>query len=141
MLEAMRSGGADLVQGSRYIEGGGVHGWGPRRWLLSRLANLLYQWGAGAPHESTNNFRIYSRRAASVVLARAKGCGYEFVPEAALLVLAAGLRVREVPIIFTDRTHGRSKLGKKQAVKAVVSVASTSLQFRLRLGRFAHRAA
>ena len=141
LLEAMRHGGADLVQGSRYVEGGSVQGWSPRRWLLSRLANLLYQWGAGGPHESTNNFRIYSRRAASVVLARARGCGYEFVPEGALLVLAAGLRVREVPITFTGRTHGCSKLGKRQAVTAIVSVVSTSFQFRLRLGRFARHAA
>ena len=79
--------------------------------------------------------------AASVVLARARGCGYEFVPEAALLVLAAGLRVREVPITFTGRTHGCSKLGKRQAVTAIVSVVSTSFQFRLRLGRFARHVA
>lgn len=140
LLEAIRTSGADLVQGSRYIRGGGVQGWGPRRWLLSRLANLLYHWGAGAPHESTTNFRVFSRQAASVILARAKGCDYEFVPEAMLLVLAAGLQVCEVPIVFTDRRLGQSKLGKKQAIKAIVSVASTSLQYRLRLGRFVRHA-
>lgn len=136
LLDAMRSSGADLVQGSRYITGGGVRGWGPGRQLLSRAANLLYQWCAGAPHESTNNFRIFSRRAASVVVARAKGRDYEFVPEATLLVLAAGLRVQEVPIVFTDRTRGQSKLGLKQAMKAVVSFFSSSFQYRLGLGRF-----
>jgi dolichol-phosphate mannosyltransferase len=141
LLNTMRRGEADLVQGSRYIRGGGCKGWGPRRWLLSRMANLFYHWCAGAPHESTTNFRVFSRRAASIVLAKARSRDYEFMPEAALLVLAAGLRVREIPIVFTDRVRGQSKLGRRQVVKAVMSCISTSLQYRLHLGRFVRRAA
>ena len=136
MLKAIRSGEVDMVQGSRYIPGGGVRGWGPRRKLLSRAANLLYHWCAGTPHESTTNFRVFSRQAAGVVLARAKGRDYEFMPEATLLVLAAGLRVREIPIVFTERVRGSSKLGLKQALKAILSFLVASLQYRLRLGRF-----
>ena len=136
LLEAMRSGGVDMVQGSRYVPQGGVRGWGfGRRWL-SRSANLLYHRCAGAPHESTTDFRIFSRRASSVVLVRARGRDYEFMPEAPLLVLAAGLQIREVPIIFTERAHGRSKLGKREAVKAVTSFATSTFQYRLGLGRF-----
>lgn len=125
LLEAICSGEVDMVQGSRYVRGGEVQGWASRRHLLSRVANLLYHWCAGAPHESTTNFRVFSRRAAAVVEARAKGSNYEFVPEATLLVLAAGLRVR-----------GRSKLGTKQAVKGLISFLSVSVQYRLRMGRF-----
>ena len=136
LLKAIRSGEVDMVQGSRYIPGGGVRGWGPRRKLLSRAANLLYHWCAGTPHESTTNFRVFSRQAAGVVLARAKGRDYEFMPEATLLVLAAGLRVREIPIVFTERVRGSSKLGLKQALKAILSFLVASLQYRLRLGRF-----
>ena len=136
LLEAIRSGEVDMVQGSRYVQGGEVQGWASRRHLLSRVANLLYHWCAGAPHESTTNFRVFSRRAAAVVEARAKGSDYEFVPEATLLVLAAGLRVREVPIVFTGRVRGRSKLGTKQAVKGLISFLSVSVQYRLRMGRF-----
>jgi len=141
LLEAMRVGEAGMVQASRYVPGGGVQGWGWQRRVLSRAANLLYHWVAGAPHESTTNFRVFTRRAAETVLARARGRDYEFQPEAALLVLAAGFKVHEIPIVFTDRVRGRSKLGKKQAVKALVFFVTATLQYRLRLGRFARTSA
>jgi glycosyltransferase involved in cell wall biosynthesis len=137
LLEAMRDGEADMVQGSRYVPGGDIRGWGWQRRVLSRVANLLYHWVAGAPHESTTNFRVFSRRAAEAVLARARGRDFEFQPEAALLVLAAGFKVREVPIVFSNRVRGSSKLGKKQAIKALVFFVTATLQYRLRVGRFA----
>ena len=141
LLRAMRDGTPDMVQGSRYTEGGDIRGMGlPRRWG-SRVANLFYHWFAGAPHECTNNFRIFSRRAAFVVADRAKGRDFEFVPEAVLLVLAAGLKVDEVPIVFTGRVRGSSKLGLKQALKGIVSLFNACLQYRLRVGRFARRPA
>jgi hypothetical protein len=105
--------------------------------VLSLAANLLYHWVAGAPHESTTNFRVFSCRAAEAVLARARGRDFEFQPEAALLVLAAGFKVREVPIVFTNRVRGSSKLGKKQAIKALVFFVTATVQYRLRVGRFA----
>ena len=141
LLEVMRGGTADLVQGSRYIDGGGVRGFALSRRFSSRVANLLYHWCAGAPHESTTNFRAFTRRAASLVVARARGRDFEFMPEAVLLVLAAGLRVEEVPILFTGRVRGNSKLGTKQAVRGIASIFSASLQYRLHLGRFARRPA
>jgi dolichol-phosphate mannosyltransferase len=139
LLQVIRSGEADMVQGSRYVKGGGVYGWDFRRHMLSRVANLLYHWCAGAPHESTVNFRIFSRRAASVVEERAKKRGYDFVPEATLLVQAAGLSVREVPIMFGGRVVGKSKFGPKQALIAIISFFIVSVQYRLRLGRFGRR--
>lgn len=137
LLAAMRDGAVDLVQGSRYVPGGGVRGWGLRRRWLSRAANLLYRWGAGAPRDCTNNFRVYSRQTATAVLARAKGRDYEFVPEAVLLTLAAGLVVTEVPVVFTNRVRGRSKLGGREAIKAMLAYLGAVVQYRLRLGRFA----
>lgn len=139
LLEAIRAGVADMVQGSRYVPGGGVRRWGVVRRLLSRAANLLYHWGAGAPHECTSNFRVFSRRAASVILARARGNGYEFMPEATLLVLAAGLKVQEVPITFTGRERGQSKMGKKQVLDGITGCLSNVVQYRLRMGRFSRR--
>ena len=139
LLEVIRSGRADFVQGSRYIAGGSVRSWGAGRRLLSRMANLLYHWGAGAPNESTTNFRILSRQAATVILARAKGTGYEFVPEAILLALAAGLRVQEVPITFAGRERGESKLGKRQVITGIGFGLSSVLRYRLGLGRFSRR--
>ena len=139
LLKVARNGTVDLVQGSRYVDGGGVQGYPLSRQLPSRVANLLYHWCAGSAQESTTNFRIFTRKAASLVVDRAKGRGYEFVPEAVLLVLAAGLRVGEVPILFTGRLRGSSKLGTKQALWAIASIFSASFQYRLRLGRFSRR--
>ena len=103
------------------------------------MANLLYHWGAGAPNESTTNFRILSRQAATLILARAKGTGYEFVPEAILLALAAGLRVQEVPITFSGRQRGESKLGRRQVIDGIGFGLSSALRYRLGLGRFSRR--
>ena len=136
LLQAIQSKNADIVQGSRYVPGGAVRQWDTKRRLLSRVANLLYHWGAGAPRECTTNFRVFSRRAASVILFRARGSGYEFVPEAVLLALAAGLKVQEVPITFTGRQLGKSKMGLREVLKGLTSCFSTVVQYRLRLGRF-----
>ena len=70
----------DLAQGSRYIAGGGITGMRAFRRISSRLANLIYHWCAGGPKECTNNFRVYSRRAAGVVGERSKGGHTEFMP-------------------------------------------------------------
>ena len=136
LLSAIKTGSADMVQGSRYAPGGGVTGWNAKRRVLSRAANLLYHWGAGTPLECTTNFRIFSRRAASAVLSRAKGNGYEFMPESTLLVLASALKIQEVPITFTNRVLGESKLDRKQVINGMMFCVSSIIMFRLRLGRF-----
>lgn len=139
LLEVIRAGEAGMVQGSRYVSGGGARKWGLRRRLMSRAANLLYHWGTGAPHESTTNFRALSRTAAAVISARARGNGYEFMPEATLLVMAAGMRVQEVPITFTGRERGESKMGGKQVLNSLTAFVSDLFQYRLRLGRYSRQ--
>ena len=136
LLAAIKTGCADMVQGSRCVPGGGVEGWNGDRWMLNRAANLVYDWGAGTPHECTTNFRVYSRRAASAVLSRAKGNGYEFMPESILLVLASALKIQEIPITFTNRLLGESKLDQKQVIKGMMFCVSSIFMYRLRLGRF-----
>jgi len=139
LLSTIKTGSADMVQGSRYAPGGAIRGWNIKRRLLSRAANLVYHWGAGTPQECTTNFRVFSRRAASAVLSRAKGNGYEFMPESTLLVLASGLKIREVPITFTNRQIGLSKLDNRQVMKGIAFCISSILLYRLRLGRFSRR--
>ena len=90
LLDVIRNGAADLVQGSRYVNGGAIRGLALSRRVSSRAANLLYHWCAGTPHDSTTNFRAFSRRAASLVVDRARGRDFEFMPEVVFLVLAAG---------------------------------------------------
>ena len=138
-LNEIRGGTADLIQGSRYIAGGRVQGMAYARRVFSKVANLFYHWCAGGPHESTTNFRVFSRRAAALVVARAKGRHFEFVPEAVLLVLAAGMKVDEIPIVFTGRVRGRSKVGAKQVTNGFTSLFSASILYRLRLGRFSRK--
>ena len=139
LLSTIKTGSADMVQGSRYAPGGAIRGWNIKRRLLSRAANLVYHLGAGTPQECTTNFRVFSRRAASAVLSRAKGNGYEFMPESTLLVLASGLKIREVPITFTNRQLGLSKLDNRQVMKGIAFCISSILLYRLRLGRFSRR--
>ena len=141
LLETMRRERAGIIQGSRYMPGGSIPDWSLGRRILSRGANLLFQWGAGGPRESTTNFRVYSRDAAALIASRARGNGYEFVAEATLLALAAGFRIVEVPIAFTDRRRGSSKMGMAQAATYILHSLAGVAQYRLRMGRFSHRRA
>lgn len=138
-IKGMADASPDLVQASRYISGGGITGMPSFRRISSRLANLIYRWCARGPKEFTNNFRVFSRRAAGVAVERSKGQHYEFVPEAMLLILAAGMKVAEVPTIFNGRVSGRSKMGPMQAIRGVACLFSASIQYRFAIGRFSRR--
>lgn len=111
-------GKADLVQGSRYVEGGGVVNWGLHRRVISRVANFLVEalYHVGV-REHTTNYRLYSRRAAELVVEYAESSGYEFVIEALLIIHAFRLRIVEVPIVFVNRMKGKSKLGFGEIVR------------------------
>ena len=103
---------ADLVQASRYIEGGKIIGWGPHRKLISWGANtlvrLLYRTGL---HEHTTNYRIYRRWLAEKIVEYTKSKSYEWVIEALLVSIACGAKIVEVPTTFINRVKGKSKLG------------------------------
>jgi len=141
LLSAMKAGGCDMAPGIRYASGGGVRNWDAKRRLLSRVANLTYRWTAGAPKECTTNFWVFSRSAAKAVLSRAKGRVYEFMAESTLLVMAAGFKIKKVPIIFTDWLSGESKLDMRQVLKGIFLCGSNVLRYRLHLGRFSRRSA
>ena len=102
---------ANLVQGSRYTSGAQIVNWDWRRRLASLVANTLahtlLQTGM---KDNTTYFRAYSRRAAEAAIT-AEGCdGYDWALGSLLAVRARGLSVREVPIIFRERSDGESKL-------------------------------
>jgi dolichol-phosphate mannosyltransferase len=125
------SGRADVVIGSRYCEGGGVENWPARRRLLSRFANAyvarITGMGVG---DATSGFRCYTRRALLRLLdSRVAGEGYAFLVEAAYRASRAGLRIEEVPITFTDRREGQSKMSRKVILESVL------MPWRLRFGR------
>ncbi len=110
LLKMAREGQVDLIQGSRYIKGGGVVGWNLRRKLQSRVANLIGKLLFGLPNEVTTYFRVYTRKSADIVANHVKADKYEFAIASALAIKDRGLVIRESPIVFINRTRGKSKL-------------------------------
>ena len=110
LLDAIEAGGAGMIQGSRYIKGGGIVGWGFIRKLQSRVANALCGLLFGLPREVTTYFRVYSRESARLVVEEARADKYEFAVSSVLVVKDHGLEIAEVPIVFVNRTLGKSKL-------------------------------
>lgn len=124
--------GADLVIGSRYIGGKiSVVGWDFRRLLLSKFGNIYASAILGCElSDMTSGYRAFSRRALdNLDFDNIRSGGYAFQIEMAYTILAAGMRVKEIPIIFTERARGTSKMSKKIIREAVW------LPWRLRLRR------
>ena len=113
---------ADVVIGSRYCTGGGVANWPLRRWLLSRFANQYVAWITGMPiRDSTSGFRCYRRHALEQILkAHITAEGYAFQVETTFRAVRAGLRIVEIPITFTDRRAGQSKMSGKVILESVL---------------------
>ena len=114
----------DLVIGSRYIPGGGTSGWGFHRRLLSEGANIFARGMLGLEvRDCTAGFRCYTAAALrridfTSVLAE----GYSFQVEMLVRVLKNGGRVAEIPIIFEERRHGKSKISRAEVFRAIGTV-------------------
>jgi dolichol-phosphate mannosyltransferase len=118
MIEESRK-GADLVMASRRVKGGQIIGWGWHRHLISWGATALTRVLLGLPYKDiTAGFRIYNRRAIDLLLnSDIKSNGYAFQEETLWKIHQAGMTVKEVPTIFTDRKYGESKLGSKDSIE------------------------
>lgn len=105
---------ADLVIGSRYCPGGGVENWPRHRLWLSRFAVWYVRTIAQIPvADSTAGYRCWTRRALEAVqLDTLHSDGYSFQVEMTHRALRAGMSIAEVPIVFTDRRFGRSKISR-----------------------------
>lgn len=118
--------GADLVIGSRWIPGGKVVNWPWTRELLSRGANTYARIALGIPvRDSTAGFRAY--RAATlekIGLDDVQSQGYCFQVDLTLRTIRSGLRVREVPITFVERTAGASKMSRTIVFEALWRIAA-----------------
>ena len=123
--------GADLAIGSRYVPGGGVSNWPLRRRLLSRFANIYVRIVTGLRiQDATAGYRCWRRQALEAMpLSTLKSSGYSFQVEMVWEAVQHGLRVVEVPIVFVERTQGRSKLNR------AVMFESALLPWRLRRRR------
>ncbi len=113
-LEVARTEGSDLVLGTRYRDGIRVINWPLNRLLLSLAAARYVQLITGMPvSDPTGGFKCFRRRAlASIGLESVRSNGYSFQIELTHRVWRRGGKISEVPIVFTDRFQGTSKMSK-----------------------------
>jgi len=111
---------ADLVLGSRYMGGVRVLNWPLKRLLLSRCAGIYVWMVTGMPFtDPTGGYKCFRRRALqSLDLEAVKSNGYSFQIEMTHRLWREGFQVEEVPITFTDRVEGSSKLSQDIVVEA-----------------------
>ncbi len=116
--------GADLAIGSRYAPGGGVRDWGLARRLVSRGGSLFARIVLRlTPHDLTGGFKAWRREAlAAIPWERLHSGGYVFQIETTYMASRHGARVVEVPIVFTDRREGTSKMSRRIIVEALAVV-------------------
>ncbi len=124
--------GADVAIGSRYITGVNVVNWPMSRVLMSYYASAYVRLVTGMEiRDTTAGFVCWSRTVLeSIDLDRIKFVGYAFQIEMKYTALKLGFKVEEVPIIFTDRTKGESKMNKtifKEAILGVIDLRKRSL--------------
>ncbi len=115
-------GHADVAIGSRYYNGVRVLNWHPSRLLLSLFANRYVKGILNIPvDDSTSGFRAY-RREAIVALqeARIGSVGYSFLVEILYFLHGRRMRIVEVPIVYTERREGQSKMSKRVIREAVI---------------------
>lgn len=112
---------SDVVVGSRWIQGGGISNWSVFRLLLSRLANLYSQWVLSVPlRDLTGGFTAYRRSVLeSINLDKIRSDGYSFQIEMKYRALKKHFKVGEIPIHFSDRRAGKSKISRKIVFEAL----------------------
>jgi dolichol-phosphate mannosyltransferase len=116
--------GADLVLGSRYIEGGSIPNWGLVRRAISLGGNIYAQiFLQSRTRDLTGGFKCFRRSVLETIdLDAIDSKGYAFQIETTYRVLRAGFRVVEVPIAFTDREVGHSKMSRAIVLEAAWKV-------------------
>ena len=120
----------DLVIGSRYVKGGSTPGWPFKRRLMSRAGGMFIRAVTGMPlRDPTGGFKCWSRAALEKIdFKTVASAGYSFQLEMNHRAWKAGLKIREIPIAFTDRVAGYSKI--------TAGIAKESLKIAWRLRRF-----
>jgi dolichol-phosphate mannosyltransferase len=132
LYEACTKEGFDLAIGSRYITGVNVVNWPMSRVLMSYFASHYVRFVTGMPiQDTTAGFKCYRSNVLKTInLDKIKFVGYAFQIEMKFLTWLYGFSIKEVPIIFTDRTKGVSKMSPKifkEAFWGVIQMKITSL--------------
>ncbi|TDO22566.1 polyprenol monophosphomannose synthase [Pedobacter duraquae] len=107
--------GADVAIGSRYVQGVNVVNWPMNRVLMSYFASMYVRFITGITiQDATAGFKCYKRRVLETIpMDKIKFVGYAFQIEMKFTAIKYGFNVVEVPIIFTDRTEGTSKMSTR----------------------------
>jgi len=131
LLDALRD--ADLAIGSRYVSGGTVHNWPVRRLVLSRGANVYTRLALGMPvKDATAGYRAYRMPVLEKIeIDSVSSQGYCFQVDLAWRTYRHGFRETEVPITFTERQYGASKMSSSVVREALWRVAVWGTQARL----------
>ena len=121
LREAVMS-GFDVAVGSRYVNGIRVINWAKSRLLLSLFANLYVKAILGfRVEDATSGFRAYNKKAIEAILAYPpKSRGYSFLSEILFTLHAHNLSIMEVPIIYTERREGQSKMSNSVIAEAIL---------------------
>lgn len=127
LYQACAQDGADMAIGSRYINGVNVVNWPMGRVLMSYYASAYVRFVTRMKiRDTTAGFKCYTRRVLETInLEKIHFIGYAFQIEMKFTTWKHGFKIMEVPIIFTDRTEGQSKMSKgifKEAVFGVISL-------------------
>ncbi|MFQ5354824.1 MAG: polyprenol monophosphomannose synthase [Thermodesulfobacteriota bacterium] len=120
LIVEMETTGADLVIGSRYVRGGAIEGWPLARHVLSKAGNLYARLVlCGDIRDWTGGFNLFRAGVLrEIVDEKNFARGYAFLVEMKYHTLKRGFKVREIPIIFRERTVGESKMGKSIVTEA-----------------------
>ena len=122
---------ADLVIGSRYVPGGATPGWPFKRRLISRCGGIFIRTVTGMPlRDPTGGFKCWKTETLRRIDFETVGSkGYSFQLEMNHGTWKAGCLIREIPIVFTDRTRGQSKITPGIATESI------AIALKLRFGR------
>lgn len=116
--------GADLVLGARWVAGGGTRNWGVGRRALSRFGSAYARMSLGLPlHDLTGGFKAWRASLLERVLPLStRAQGYAFQVETTWRAHQLGASIVEVPIVFTERASGESKMSLRIALEAARAV-------------------
>lgn len=130
LYNACHFGTADLAIGSRYVTGVNVVNWPLNRVLLSYFASVYVRMITGMKiHDATAGFICYKREVLEAIqLDKIRFVGYAFQIEMKYRTFCRKFNIVEIPIIFTDRTKGQSKMSNSIIVEAVFGVISLRLK-------------
>lgn len=124
LYDACKSRGADVAVGSRYVSGGGVVNWPKNRIALSKGGSLYTRMITWMPiKDPTAGFMCYKKEVLETInLDAIQFVGYAFQIEMKFAAWKLGFKIKEVPIIFQDRTYGVSKMNKGIIKEGVIGV-------------------